>query len=182
MRPACARVIQIWKPSPTDSELSAPSVPDWDHWQPQVEATLLFLQRPGEVLLIEKKTGFGQGKVNGPGGKIEQGETPEQAAIREVEEEICVTPVAPSLRGLLRFQFRDGLAIRCRVYVAAQWIGQPCETEDAKPFWCAIDQIPYDRMWEDDRHWLPCLLEGKTIDGRFGFDGDRMTSKDLRVE
>ena len=49
---------------------------DWDKWNPEVRATLLFVIQEGRILLIHKKRGFGRGKINGPGGKIESGETP----------------------------------------------------------------------------------------------------------
>ena len=61
--------------------LPAPTI-DWSTWQPQMLATLLFIFRDGEVLLIRKKRGLGAGKINGPGGKIDPGETPEQCAVR----------------------------------------------------------------------------------------------------
>ena len=49
--------------------------------------TLVFLRREGEVLLGMKKRGFGEGKWNGFGGKVEAGETIVEAAAREVREE-----------------------------------------------------------------------------------------------
>jgi mutator protein MutT len=69
------------------------------------------------VLLIHKKRGLGAGKINGPGGKIEPGETPVQAAVREAEEELRITPVDVEEMGTLRFQFVDGLAIHCVVFI-----------------------------------------------------------------
>jgi 8-oxo-dGTP diphosphatase len=65
---------------------------DWTSWTPQERATLLFIRRDGLVLLIRKKRGLGAGKINGPGGRIDGEETPLQCAIREVEEELHVTP------------------------------------------------------------------------------------------
>ena len=44
--------------------------------------TLLFVRKDDEILLGMKKRGFGTGKWNGFGGKIEAGETIEQAAVR----------------------------------------------------------------------------------------------------
>ena len=78
-----------------------------------MRATLVFVLRGEEVLLIHKKRGLGAGKINGPGGKIEQGETPLQAGVREVEEELEITPFDLEEMGTLRFQFVDGLAIHC---------------------------------------------------------------------
>ena len=64
---------------------------DWSQWQAKDPATLVFVFRDDEVLLINKKTGLGKGKVNGPGGKVDPGETPEKAAIRECQEELAIT-------------------------------------------------------------------------------------------
>ncbi len=49
--------------------------------------------------------------------------------------------------------------------------GEPTTTAEARPEWFAIEDVPYDRMWEDDRYWLPGVLEGKTVRGEFRFEG-----------
>ena len=51
--------------------------------------------------------------------------------------------------------------------------------DTANPLWTAIDEIPYDRMWPDDRIWLPLLLERRPFLGRFVFDGDAMLDHHL---
>lgn len=137
-------------------------------------ATLLFVFQGKDILLIRKKRGLGAGKINGPGGRIEDGETPLEAAVREVEEELCITPHSPELRGMLRFQFLDGYSIQCHVYSASAFDGTPTETDEAIPLWTPCAAIPYDEMWSDDRHWFPVMLNGESFDGRFTFDGDRM--------
>lgn len=153
---------------------------DWSTWTAVDPATLVFVIRDGEILLIRKKRGLGAGKVNGPGGRLEIGETPLQAAVREVQEELLVTPTGLDHRGELRFQFVDGYSIHVHVYSATDCDGKASETEEAIPLWTALDAIPYDEMWADDRIWLPLMLAGKRVDGRFIFDGDRML--DHRVE
>jgi 8-oxo-dGTP diphosphatase len=154
---------------------------EWSQWQPQIVATLCFLQRGDEVLLIEKLTGFGAGKVNGPGGKLDPGETPAAGAVRELEEEIHVRPRQPQSRGELRFQFADGLSMLVHVFVATEWDGEPSPSREAKPFWTQIGSIPFERMWEDDRYWLPHALAGSVVDARFTFDGDRMTGRQVAL-
>jgi 8-oxo-dGTP diphosphatase len=59
---------------------------DWSSWEAKDPATLVFVFRGDEVLLINKKTGLGKGKVNAPGGKVDPGETPRAAAVRECRE------------------------------------------------------------------------------------------------
>jgi 8-oxo-dGTP diphosphatase len=153
---------------------------DWTNWIPRERANLCFVVKDGRVLLIRKKRGLGAGKINGPGGKIEPGETALEAAIRETQEEIGVTPLAVEERGVLHFQFTDGYSLHCTVFVAKDFEGEPIETSEATPFWFAFDAIPFDEMWEDDRHWLPHVLAGKRFVAWFEFDGDRMLSRDLR--
>jgi len=145
-----------------------------------MRATLVFVLTEREVLLIHKKRGLGAGKINGPGGKIETGETPMQAGVREVEEELKIVPTDLEEMGLLQFQFTDGLAIHCVVFTAAGFRGMPEETDEAKPEWFGFDEIPYEQMWEDDQHWLPGMLQGRKFAAYFDFDDESMLSK--RIE
>jgi 8-oxo-dGTP diphosphatase len=140
---------------------------------------LVFIKEENRVLLIRKKRGLGAGKINGPGGKLEPGETPLAAAIREVQEEIGVTPGAMEERGKLHFQFMDGYSLHCVVFVAAEYTGEPVETPEATPIWFPIEEIPFDQMWEDDRYWLREALAGHSFDAWFVFDGEQMLSKEI---
>lgn len=154
---------------------------DWASWKPVVPATLVFAQVAGRVLLIRKKRGLGAGKINGPGGKVEPGEAPEACAMREVQEELHVLPVGLEPVGEHRFQFVDGYAIYVTVYLARGIAGEPRETDEATPLWFTPDEIPYDEMWEDDRLWLPHVLEGGHTRGRYLFDGDHMLDYALEL-
>lgn len=147
---------------------------DWQRWRAQDVATLVFVVRDGRILLIRKKRGLGAGKINGPGGRLEPGESPLAAAVREVEEELCITPRDLRHAGENRFQFVDGYSIHVHVYVASDYAGEPAETDEAAPLWFALDAIPWHEMWEDDPLWVPLALAGRRFDGRFLFDGDRM--------
>jgi 8-oxo-dGTP diphosphatase len=147
---------------------------DWDQWEAVDRATLLFVIRNDRVLLIRKKRGLGAGKINGPGGKLDPGETWREAAIREVEEEIQITPSGVTERGELRFQFVDGYSIHVRVFVADDFAGTPAETDEAVPLWFSLDAVPYEEMWEDDILWFPMMFAGETFTGRFIFDDDAM--------
>jgi 8-oxo-dGTP diphosphatase len=147
---------------------------DWTLWQGEMKATILFIVKDGQVLLIEKKRGLGAGKINGPGGKIDPGETALEAAIRETQEELLITPHAPRKLGELQFSMSDHADILCHVYRADDYDGTPTETEEAVPVWIALDAIPYDRMWQDDRYWLPLLLNEQSFIGRFVFEGDQL--------
>jgi 8-oxo-dGTP diphosphatase len=147
---------------------------DWTTWEADDPATLVFIVREGQILLIRKKRGLGAGKINGPGGRFEEGESPLDCAIREVREELRTTPMGLEMGGENRFQFVDGYSTHVYVFRAAGCDEEPQETEEAAPLWTPIERIPYDRMWEGDRLWMPLLLAGRRFSGRFLFDGDEM--------
>lgn len=155
---------------------------DWSTWRAVDRATLTFVLEAGRVLLIRKKRGLGAGKVNGPGGRLEPGEEPIDCAIREVEEELGITPLGLEYRGENRFQFVDGYSIHVYAYVASGYESEVRETDEAAPLWTDIEAIPYAEMWEDDRLWLPHALAGYAPQGRYIFDGDRMLDWELEVE
>lgn len=148
---------------------------DWDSWRPGVRATLLFIREGDRVLLIRKKRGFGAGKVNGPGGKLDPGESELACAVRETFEELGVRALDPAKRGELWFQFTDGLAMHVAVFMATRHQGEAVETEEAEPMWTPVGGIPFERMWADDAHWLHRMLTGgESFAGRFVFDGEEM--------
>ncbi|MDJ0786249.1 MAG: 8-oxo-dGTP diphosphatase [Myxococcota bacterium] len=153
---------------------------DWSTWEAVDRCTLTFVVRDERILLIRKRRGLGAGKINGPGGRLEPGETELACAVREVEEELRVTPTGLEHLGRLRFQFVDGYSTDVFVYRAADCEGEAQQTDEAIPLWTPVDAIPYDEMWEDDRLWLPDLLEGRCFDGGFVFEGDALL--DHRLE
>jgi len=155
---------------------------DWTQWTPHERATLLFVRRDGRVLLIRKKRGLGAGKINGPGGRLDDGEAPMQCAIREVQEELRITPTQVQARGELAFQFVDGYALVVYVFSADGCDGEPQETDEATPLWTPIDAVPFDEMWADDRLWFPYLLNAQPFFGRFLFDGDTLLGYELTVK
>ena len=160
-----------------------PSPIEWNAWTPEIRATLMFVVDKFEVLLIKKLRGIGMGKINGPGGKIDPGESALQSAVRETQEELHVTPINPRKMGELFFAMTDLPDIHCHVYMAKEFEGTPTETDEAIPRWTRMDQIPYDLMWEDDKYWLPQMLEDdRTFEGRFCFEGERIRWKKLEFD
>ncbi len=154
---------------------------DWDTWQPELSATLLFVIKQGQVLLIRKKRGLGAGKINGPGGHIEIGETPRECAIRETQEELLITPLNVQASGELFFHAEDMPRIHGYVFIATDYEGTPTETPEAIPLWTPINNMPFDEMWDDDRLWLPAVLSGKAIHGWFTFAEEHLLDSKIQV-
>ena len=142
-----------------------------------LETTLCFPLRDSDsnvgrdVLLIEKRRGLGEGWYNGPGGKCEPGETPPECAIRETREEVGLEVTALEKAGELTFLLDGDVHSVCHVFRTRSFTGEPTASDEAYPEWVPIEDVPYDRMWDDDHLWLPGVLEGKTVVGEFRFEG-----------
>ncbi len=139
---------------------------------PRKILTLLLLRDQGRVLLGLKKRGFGKGKWNGFGGKLEPNETVPQAAVREMQEESGLTVAGIEERGVLIFEMRgDRNILEVHVFSAASWTGALCESDEMEPRWWAEAEIPFERMWIDDVHWFPLFLRDAFFRGHFIFAG-----------
>ena len=151
------------------------------------EAVLCYIRDRGRVLLQRKAEGrFGGGFWNAPGGKIIDGESPEQAAAREVQEETSLTVRDLADHGTLTFFLRgiDEPDIHVRIFVAGGFEGT-VEANDEGPLeWIPDDALPYDEMWEDDRLWVPHVLAGLRICASFRFSEGygRLLEHEVRVE
>ncbi|CAL4155994.1 unnamed protein product [Meganyctiphanes norvegica] len=135
--------------------------------------TLALIKDGQRVLLGYKKRGFGEGKWNMFGGKVEKGETPEYAAIREVKEESGLEVIGGVEQiGDLEFTF-DGedFLMHVLVFQARGFSGTPAESEEMRPQWYQIEDIPYSKMWKDDEFWYPIALRGGKFKGKFHFQG-----------
>jgi 8-oxo-dGTP diphosphatase len=155
---------------------------DWKTWRADDLATLVFVIKDGSILLIGKKRGLGAGKINGPGGRLNLGESPLEGAVREAQEELHITPVGLRKGGENLFQFTNGYSIHVHVFAATDYEGEPTETDEAIPLWVPTHAVPYDEMWEDDCLWIPLLLSGSYFEGRYIFDGDVMLDHDLEIQ
>jgi|TARA_R110002124_G_scaffold83894_5_gene219155 8-oxo-dGTP diphosphatase/2-hydroxy-dATP diphosphatase len=145
--------------------------------------TLCLLCQPPRILLGMKKRGFGAGRWNGFGGKLEQGESIEEAAKREFLEEAGITVGEIDKRGVLEFFFEGSPEmLEVHVFKAEDYEGEPVESDEMKPQWFDIPAIPYDEMWADDEFWFPIFLEGKKFTGKFYFDADEnLLSHDVKA-
>jgi 8-oxo-dGTP diphosphatase len=151
---------------------------------PLPEVCVCYLLRPGpnggeEVLLGRKKTGLGAGHLVGPGGKLEAGESPVDAAVREVHEEVGLVVHPADLRpmGHLVYPFPHApkWSQKSWVFIARRWEGEARESDELAPVWIDVDTIPLDEMWDDARYWLPATLHGAPVDATFTFGPDGLT-------
>jgi 8-oxo-dGTP diphosphatase len=135
------------------------------------------------VLLGTKKKGLGLGKLVGPGGKLEPGETAAQAAVREVFEEAGLRINEADLipLGRIRYEFphRTAWSQVSWVFATRSWQGDVVESDELLLDWVPVADIPFERMWDDAKFWLPGVLadpdSGVPVDRRFVFGPDLAT-------
>ena len=133
--------------------------------------TLCIIHQHPKILLGMKKRGHGEGKWNGFGGKVEKGETIEQGAIREMKEESGIKIRKMNKLGILEFAYQDGSGnMEVHIFYVKEFRGSPAESEEMRPKWFHIDEIPYNQMWSDDKYWLPMFLDEKSFKGKFIFN------------
>lgn len=143
--------------------------------------TLVFLvdDQKDLVLLGVKKTGFGQGKMLGIGGKVDAGESVVGAACREVLEEILVTIDPKNLvkAGEVEFIFPEssGWHHEVHIFTCHHWEGTPTETSEIKPQWVSSSEIPFEKMWDDAKYWLPKILRREPIGAKIFYGEDLKT-------
>lgn len=132
-----------------------------------------------EVLLGYKKSGFGTGRWVGLGGHVEPGEKLADAAAREVAEEssLVVSPDMLEHRAHIDFRFphRPAWDQTTDVFVTTWYSGELAESDEIAPRWFAEDELPFDGMWDDARHWLPRVLAGQHIAITVTFAADNAT-------
>ncbi|XP_031422324.1 7,8-dihydro-8-oxoguanine triphosphatase isoform X1 [Clupea harengus] len=134
--------------------------------------TLVLVVQPGRVLLGMKKRGFGAGKWNGFGGKVEHGETIEQAARRELLEESGLTVDTLDKLGNIKFEFiGETELLDVHIFRADSFHGEPTESDEMRPQWFDCDKIPFSQMWADDILWFPMMFQKKKFLGYFKFQG-----------
>jgi ADP-ribose pyrophosphatase YjhB (NUDIX family) len=138
--------------------------------------TLAFLFQDNEILLAMKKRGFGVGKWNGYGGKLQEGETTRDGIIREIKEESLVDVDLDSLKelGSLDFYFIDKEEWNQKVviYRVDKFTGEPQETEEMSPRWFSFEDIPYGSMWAGDDEWLPYVISSQNFKGEIHFSDE----------
>ncbi|MBI2055607.1 MAG: 8-oxo-dGTP diphosphatase [Candidatus Sungbacteria bacterium] len=133
--------------------------------------TLCVIHQHPMVLLGMKKRGFGAGRWNGFGGKVKDGETIDDAVLRELREEAGVTAGEIERLGLIDFEFRGNPEIlEVHIFRGRHIEGEPRESEEMRPQWFHVNEIPFQEMWPDDKHWFPLFLAGNKFRGKCFFD------------
>jgi 8-oxo-dGTP diphosphatase / 2-hydroxy-dATP diphosphatase len=144
--------------------------------------TLALAIRGNKLLLGMKKRGFGAGRWNGFGGKLEGNETITNGAKREIFEECNIKADKIEKRGIITFVFEnDPKKLEVHIYIIKKFSGEPIETEEMKPLWFDKTKLPFEQMWPDDFLWMPYFLTRKKFKGIVYFkDQNTITKHDIQ--
>ena len=151
------------------------------------QTNLCLLVKEGKILLAMKRRGFGAGKWNGTGGKFDPTKGDKNildAAIRETKEEIGVEMKNPEKVGVFHFHFpyKPEWDQDTHVFLYKEFVGNPEESEEMTPQWFVLSEIPYDKMWDEDKYWMPMILDGKKIEGDFIFEeGEKLLKQEIKI-
>jgi 8-oxo-dGTP pyrophosphatase MutT (NUDIX family) len=147
-----------------------------------IHTTLCYLIKDNKVLLQKKsKELFGGEKWNGPGGKLNENENPQECAKREILEEVGIKAFDVKKHGLLKFFKGNEFFISCDVFVINEFEGEPKSGREGIVNWFNFNDIPFKEMWPDDKFWMPLMLQGKKFEGNFYFDDDLKELLDYKI-
>lgn len=95
----------------------------------------------GQIYLTQRLEGqdFAQA-LEFPGGKVNKGETPKQALIRELEEEVGIHVLDPILFENFTFEYSTKI-IQFHFYLVEQWVGEPFGREGQEGMWIAQSEL-----------------------------------------
>jgi 8-oxo-dGTP diphosphatase len=150
------------------------------------ETTLCFIVNSDKVLLGMKKRGFGMGKYTGFGGKKSEGERIEEAAIRELREETGIVTNLDKIEKIAKlyftFPYKKEWNQVVHTYLVKEWEGEPNESEEMRPEWFNINNLPSNEMWSDSKYWLPLILRGEKIEAYVQFKEDNETVDSYKIK
>ena len=147
------------------------------------QATLCFVIKDNKILLGKKKIGFGKNKYNGFGGKIKENETPEQAAIRELSEESSIKANSLTKVGEISYTFPNKKEFDhfVHIFLVNSYSGNEIETEEMSPKWFNLNEIPFNEMWDNDKYWVPLILNSKKIKANIIQDETKTIKKEIKI-
>ena len=129
-----------------------------------METVLCYLIKDEEVLMLfrnKRNADINKGKWIGVGGHIEDGESSDEALIREVYEETSLRLNSFVKRGIIDFYMDDKYYERTYVYTSSEYTGTISEFDEGVLKYFPIKDIYALNLWEGDKIFLDILFNSK---------------------
>ena len=108
---------------------------------------------------VKKKNDMNQDKWLGVGGKLEEGESPEDCLIREVKEETGLILKKFAYRGFITFVSKQWGTEYMHLYTATEYEGEMKECDEGTLEWVTKTEIENLNLWEGDKIFFRLLEE-----------------------
>ena len=120
---------------------------------------------------IKKENDYHQGKWNGLGGKLNQGESPEECAIREIKEESGLIVKNPLLKGFITFPNFDGVDDwYVFVFTFDEFEGRLIDSPEGRLEWISNNNLTSLNLWEGDKIFLEWVFGKKLFSAKFNYE------------
>jgi len=129
---------------------------------------------------IKKKNDYHYGKWNGLGGKFELGESPEECAIREIEEESGLIIKNIKMKGFITFPMFDGKEDwYVFLFTTDEFEGELIESNEGNLDWIPNDKLTEINLWEGDKYFIPWLFKEKFFSAKFIYENGDYISHEV---
>jgi len=120
--------------------------------------------RDGEVLIGQRRTDQPMASLwEFPGGKIEAGESPEQALVRELSEELGIQAQVAAPLTRIRHNYRHGGAVDLRFFTVREFSGEIQNHIYQQVRWVRLADLPSYEFLAADRGLIRDLAAGKLL-------------------
>lgn len=135
----------------------------------QLDKTLMLFRN-------KKENDMHEGKWNGLGGKFDEGESPEECAVREVKEESGLLISSPKLNGVITFPAFDGFDDwYVFLFTAEKFEGELIDSPEGELAWIDNKKLSELNLWDGDKIFMRWLDEEKFFSAKFVYSNGRLT-------
>lgn len=148
-----------------------------------INTTLCYLERDGKYLMlhrVKKANDPSHDKWIGVGGKFEDGESPEECALRETREETGLTLTSYRYRGLVTFVSDRWKTEYMHLFTADAWEGELTACDEGELVWVEKSRLSSLPIWEGDKLFFRLLDEDIPFFSlKLTYAGETLTSATL---
>lgn len=151
-----------------------------------LNTTLGYIEREDAYLMlhrVKKKNDLNHDKWVGIGGKLEDGESPEECMCREALEETGLTLHDPTLRGIVTFVSNEWDNEYIFLYTCTAFSGELTECKEGDLEWVPKDKVCDLPIWEGDKIFFRLLNENAPFFSlKLCYEGDTLVKAVLNGE